>query len=288
MIDLELYRAFHTVAKAGSLTAAAKELFVSQPALSQSIMNLEHQLGGRLFVRTPRGMTLTPEGEKMLEYVERALNMLDNAKNSFEEMKNIMTGSIRIGASDTLCRHFLLGHIRTFHEMYPEVIIRVTNRTSEDTLSLLRAGQVDVAFVNLPIGEDEFSVRECMALHDCFVGGGKYRHIKNLSKKELTSLPFIMMETASNTRRFFDRHMQSRSIKITPEFELGSFDLVVEFARAGLGIGCVTREFVENELESGELKLLNCGYPLPPRAVGAVTLRDVPPTFAAGRFLSLV
>jgi len=287
MVNMELYRDFYTVAKCGSLTAAAKELFVSQPALSQSIARLETQLGGRLFVRTAHGMALTPEGELVNDYAERAISLLEIAQNSFEEMRSLVMGTLRIGASDTLCRHFLLPHIRRFHDQHPDVRIHVTNRTSADTLALLRAGKVDVAFVNLPIGEEEFNIRKCLPLQDGFAAAPAYKKLF-ITPEILSELPLIMMETASNTRVFFDRQLQIKGVRAQPEFELGSFDLVVEFAKAGLGIACITKEFIGDELESGELVWLSGNISLPPRSVGAATLRDFTPTFAATRFLDMM
>jgi Transcriptional regulator len=288
MINLELYRAFYMVATTGSLTAAAKEMFISQPALSQSIANLEKQIGGSLFVRTQKGMVLTPEGNEMYAYVERALHMLEAAQNRFEEMKHLVVGSIRIGASDTLCRYFLLPHISRFHELYSDVNIQVTNRTSPETLSLLRAGKVDLAFVNLPLGEDEFQVSPCMSLQDCFVGTKKYVTEKPRNVAEMSRLPLVMIEPLSNTRQHLDRYMQGKGVKLTPEFELGSFDLVVEFAKAELGIGFVTREFVRKELENEELFEIPTTFALPSRAVGSVVRRDMPMAFAAERFMDIV
>ncbi len=288
MIQLELYRAFYAVAKTGSLTAAAKELYVSQPALSQSIHRLEQQLGGRLFVRTSKGMELTPEGEQIFGYVERAISLLDLAQNRFDEMKNLVAGTIRIGASDTLCRHFLLPYIRTFHERYPQVHIQVTNRTSSDTIALLRAGKVDIAFINLPFSGEDLNIYHCIPLHDGFAAGKKFKNTPTITVETLPTLPLVMMETASNTRRFLDRHLLGKGIKITPEIELGSFDLVVEFAKAGLGIAYVTREFIQKELQSGELTMLPDNLDLPPRAIAAVTLKNLPTPFAAGRFLEMI
>lgn len=294
MVNLELYRAFYSVAKTGSLTAAARELFVSQPALSQSVMALEQQLGGQLFIRTQKGMTLTPEGQDIFPYVEQALHTFLSAENYFLQLKHLAAGSIRIGASDTLCRHFLLRHIADFHSRYPNVNIEVTNRTTMQTLALLRSGKVDVAFVNLPLMdnggecEQEFSVHRLMPLHDCLAGSGKYYGVHIDSPEDLKNLPLIMMETASNTRCHFDMFMEKQGVVIKPEIELGSFDLVVEFAKAGLGVGCVTREFITGELENETLFELETGFGFPERAIGGITRKDLSPTYAALKFMEII
>ncbi len=288
MINLELYRAFYAVAKTGSLTAAAKELYVTQPALSQSIQSLENQLGGQLFVRTKKGMILTHEGEKMYADVSSALDMFMSAENNFYQMKHLAAGSIRIGASDTLCRHYLLKYITKFHELYPDVNIEVTNRTTLNTMSLLRAGKVDVAFVNMPVDTHEFNVHECMPLQDCFVGNPDYKDIPIQTALQISSLPLIMMETSSNTRCFMDGYLDLLGVNPSPEIELGSFDLVVEFAKAGLGVGCVTREFVKRELECHELYEIPTDFAFPKRSIGGITRKNTSLSFAAMKFIEIV
>ncbi len=288
MINLELYRVFHEVAKSGSLTAAAKELFITQPALSQTILNLESQLGGQLFVRTRKGMILTPEGEKMYAGVSDALDSIKSAENSFMHMKRLDAGYIRIGAGDTLCRHFLLKYITLFHKDYPGINIEVTNRTTSETMALLRAGKVDVAFVNLPADAHEFNVHECIQLNDCFAGNESYKSLPVMSAEQMMSMPLIAMETSSNTRRFMDNYMKKLGVKMKPEIELGSFDLVVEFTKAGLGIGCVTKEFIKKELEEQTLFEIKTDFVFPSRAIGGITRKDTSLTFAALKFIEIV
>lgn len=288
MNNLELYRAFYVVGKMGSLTKAAKELYVSQPALSQSIRQLESRLGGRLFVRTSKGMELTPEGEMVFEYVERAMSMIDLAENNFAGMKRLVSGNIRIGASDTLCRHFLLKHIKRFHEMYPDLKIQVTNRTSHEIAALLRSGKVDIGFVNMPVNENDFEITQCMSLHDCFVAKPGYIDSNKLGIADITKYPMIMIENISNTRQFLDRFMAARGVRLKPDIELGSFDLVIEFVNAGLGIACLTKEFIREELDSEKLVELDVDFIMPARAIGMISLRNVPLTFAARRFLEII
>ena len=103
MVNIELYRVFYTVAKCGSLTKAADELFISQPAVSQAIKQLESQLGTSLFNRTHRGMELSVQGGKLIfKQVEEALALLDAAENKLIELKTTASGTIRVGATDSI------------------------------------------------------------------------------------------------------------------------------------------------------------------------------------------
>ncbi|GAA3408105.1 LysR family transcriptional regulator [Paenibacillus hodogayensis] len=291
MIDnMEWYRAFYEVAQTGSFSKAAERMFITQPAVSHSIKQLEFRLGGPLFFRTSRGVKLTAEGEVLLKFVSQAHHFLENGEKKIAEMRNLITGEVKIGAGDTLCRYYLLPYLESFHGQYPDVKIQVTNRTTRETLVLLKEGRIDFGVVNLPIDERQLTVRESMALHDCFVAGqaAAFTARPPLSWKELNDLPLLMLEKGSSIRSYADAFAEQQGIRLNPEIELGSIELIVQFARIGLGVGCVIREFVAEELASGALREVDVEPPLPARHIGLVTLRDVPLSAAAQRLLELL
>ena len=117
--NFELYKVFYHVVKEGQISKAAKKMFISQPAVSQSIKLLEENLGGKLFLRTPKGVVLTTEGRALYEYVEKAYGYFMSGEKRFKELKDLEGGEIRIGASDTLCSHYLLSYLEELHEKYP-------------------------------------------------------------------------------------------------------------------------------------------------------------------------
>ena len=106
--DLDLYSIFCTVARCGSLSHAARELYVSQPAISQSMHRLEYMLGCTLFTRTSRGITLTSEGRMLYSYADKAISLISAAEDKLNRMRTLQSGGLMIGASDTLCQFFLL------------------------------------------------------------------------------------------------------------------------------------------------------------------------------------
>lgn len=285
--SLELYKVFYTVAKCGSLTAAAKELYVSQPAVSQSIRQLEEQLGGRLFIRTAKGIELTPEGSAMIERVSRAMGLIDEAEHTFQQMKQLMVGRVRMGAADTLCRFLLLDNIQQFHQRYPDVIIQVTNRTTRDTLQLLRMGKIDVGFINLPLEEADIEVIPLLELQDCFVGSAStYRHLPPQTPQALSELPLMMLETISNSRKYVDRCFLDQGVSLSPQIELASLDLLRDFASIGMGVACIPRQFCQEELSDGTLVEIPLTLTIPPRGIGLIRLKGIPLNFAAQRFLN--
>lgn len=294
MIDnMEWYRAFYEVAQTGSFSKAAERMFITQPAVSHAIKQLEFRLGGALFFRTSRGVKLTAEGETLLKFVSQAYHFLENGEKKIAEMRKLMAGEVKIGAGDTLCRYYLLPHLESFHLQYPDVKIQVTNRTTRETIALLKEGRIDFGIVNLPIDDRLVEVRESMTLHDCFIAGQALQTRQTAAKKplswaELARLPLLMLEKGSSIRSFADDFAGRQGVRLQPEIELGSIELIVQFARIGLGVGCVIREFVADELADGRLREIAVEPALPPRQVGLVTLRDVPLSAAAQRLLEML
>lgn len=291
IINLELYRSFITVAEQGSFTRAANELGLTQSAVSQAVKNLEELLETQLFVRSARGAALTSDGAVLMGHVGGLLRGVDTAQRYFTQLKSLKSGSLKIGASDTLCRHVLLDRLKVFHENYPGVSVQVTNRTSGETVALMLKGAVDIGLVNLPLdGLDAFDVHEVMIVHDCFVCGDRYApmFIAPAPLSALEDMPVIMLERQSSSRRWLDRYLQSAGSPIKPQIELGSLDLLSDFAERNLGIAAVVREFVADRIDSGRLKAIQLTREIPSRSVGVITRKGVPPSAAALELMGML
>lgn len=290
-VNLELYRIFYHVVKAGSISKASQELFISQPAVSQAIKKLESRLGGQLFTRAPKGITLTPEGEVLFKYIEQGYNMIMLAESKFMEAINLDIGSIRIGASDMTLKYFLLPYLEEFHKQYPKVKIMVTNRPSPETVEFLKKGAIDFGVVSLPLPDDDsLEIFKATEIQDCFVANERFGHLagREVSIKELAEYPVIMLERNTSSRRYIDEYLSRHSVKLVPEFELATSDLIVEFACRGLGISCVVRNFAEEYIKKGMLFEINLKEKIPPRHFGIIKLRNVPLTAAAKKFVELI
>ncbi|NOU92740.1 LysR family transcriptional regulator [Paenibacillus sp. LMG 31456] len=287
--NMEWYRVFYFTAKAGSLSRAAEELFITQPAVTHSIKQLEAKLGGQLFIRTSKGVTLTTEGEVLFKYIEQAYHFISNGERKIAEMHQLIEGEIKIGAGDTLCRHYLLPHLQKFHEAYPSIKIQVTNRTTAETVALLKEGKIDLGIINLPLvqADNKVQVQESIQIEDCFVAGLKHKHLSEspISLETLLQQPIILLEKGSSIRTYIDTFAESQGFTIKPEIELGSIDLLVDFARSGFGIAYVIKDFVSNELAEGSLFEIQLKTPVPPRKVGIVTLKGTPLSVAAKHIL---
>ncbi len=289
-INYELYKVFYHVASTLSFSEASKQLFISQSAVSQSIKVLEKKLNQPLFIRSTKKVQLTPEGEILLKHVEPAMNLIRKGENQLLEANSLGGGQLRLGASDTICRYFLVPFLRDFHEKYPNIHIKVTNRTSIECARLLENGQVDFIVTNYPnsgLGGTQ-TIRPIRNFSDVFVANEAYFPLadRTLSLRELQSLPILMLDRKSTTSEFLHNLFQKYQLDLVPEIELSSNDLLIDLARIGLGIAFVPDFCIpsgENELFS-----LRLAEELPSRQLVAVLNESLPISQAARQFIDLL
>lgn len=290
-IDLEYYKIFYHVAKAGSFTGAGDSLCISQPAVSQAIKLLESNLGSKLFVRIPKGVKLTPEGEMLFKYVQRGYEYILLGEEHFRKMLDLENGEIRIGASDMTLEFYLLPYLEKFHERFPKIKVTVTNAPTPETLEVLYQGRIDFGVVSEPfVSRPEiisFPVRE---LQDVFVAGTKFREYegRNLDYKELENLPIICLEHKTSTRKYMDDFLLDNGVVLQPEFELAMSDIIVKFAARNLGVGCVVKDFAEEYLKEGKLFELKFNSELPKRNFCIITGKQNPISTAAKELLYMM
>lgn len=287
---LESYRIFNVVSRNQSFSKAAAELYMTQPAVSQTISKLEKELETLLFNRTPKGVTLTNEGKLLHEYVNSALGILDAGEEKILEFKNLRTGQLRIGVGDTISRYFLLPYLEAFHVKYPGIKLKVLNGTTTEILAFIKAGEADLGICNLPIVDEQLQVLPCKEIHDIFVCGEKYRNLtrKPISLDMLMKLPLIFLEKKANSRNYVENYLKEQGYTISPEFELGSHDLVLEFAKINLGVASVTKEFAMDYLDKGILHEVRLQLEVPKRSIGIVHLKSVPISRATKKFIAIV
>ena len=267
-INYELYKVFYYVATTLSFSEASKLLFISQSAVSQSIKVLEKKLGITLFIRSTKRVQLTPEGETLLRHVEPAINLIARGEAQIMEAGTLGGGQLRIGASDTICRYFLVPYLNRFHRSFPNVHIKVTNQTSTQCVDLLESGQVDFIVTNYPNSHlsSRLQTIPIHSFHDIFIANGEYYpELENrpVHLKELLQYPILMLDRKSTTSEFLHSQFQRFQLDLVPEIELGSNDLLIDLAEIGLGIACIPDYMLRNRpgLEPVHLKT-----PLPARS----------------------
>lgn len=289
--NLEQYKVFYHVAKAGGITLAAEELSISQPAVSQSLKLLEATLGTALFVRTSKGVKLTSEGELLFSYVKRGYESILLGENKLSEMINLENGEIRIGASDMTLQFYLLPYLEKFHELYPGIKVTVTNGPTPETLKYLQEGRIDFGVVSTPIVcKQDLHIIKVREIGDVFVGGSKFSFLKDctLPYTVLEELPTICLERNTSTRRYIDQYLAGNGVVLNPEFELATSEIIVQFAIRNLGVACVMRDFAKKYIESGELIELKFENEIPARNFCVITDYKNPASSAARRLLEMM
>lgn len=289
-VNYELYKVFYYVARTLSFSEASKQLYISQSAVSQSIKVLEKKLGQSLFIRSTKRVQLTPEGEILFKHIEPAMNLIRQGETQLLEANTLNGGQLRIAASDTICRYFLVPYLNKFHRDHPNVHIKVTNSTSIDCAHILEAGQVDFVISNFPNSglSNVHNIRVIKEFRDMFIANAKYFPLKNktLSLRELLNYPIMMLDRKSTTSEFLHAVFQKSQLDLVPEIELSSNDLLIDLARIGLGIAFVP-DFCIPEGER-ELFTLKLDEELPARKLVVAYNESLPISQAAKQFMDIL
>ena len=286
-INYELYKVFYHVASTLSFSEASKQLFISQSAVSQSIKTLERKLDQVLFIRSTKKVQLTPEGEILLRHIEPAMHLIQRGESQLLDAAST-GGQIRIGASDTICRYFLVPYLKKFHEAFPNAHIKVVNQTSIKCVELLESGQVDLIVVNYPNSylSNVSSIKKIKKFHDVFIANQDFAELKGkkLSYQELSKYPILMLDKHSTTSEYLHRLFQQHQLDLVPEIELTSNDLLIDLARIGLGIAFIPN-FCLSE-QTCDLFAVQTEEELPERELVIAYNEQVLTSKAAKEFLS--
>ena len=292
MINLDLYKVFYTVARNGSLTKAAEELFISQPAVSQAIRQLEGQLGMKLFNRGHNGMELTAQGgELIVDDVEKALRLLSGVEDKVSKLRHSAQGTLRIGASETIFQYCIADRLVEYHKLYPEVKFELTSDVSPKIIEYLKADRCDVGFLNLPLEVDDSVVISdtVMLLNDVFIAGGPYQDLrgKKISVWELQKYPLLLMQEPTVFRTSFNHYCNNLGIQLQPAIEVDSWGFMKQLVADGMGIGCIPREYAQNRIAQGAIFELDVEPLLPTRSVGIALPKNASISYALRAFVNL-
>ena len=289
-INYELYKVFYHVAATLSFSEASKQLFISQSAVSQSVKVLEKKLNQTLFIRSTKKVQLTPEGEILLKHIEPAINLIQKGENQLLEANTLNGGQLRIGASDTICRYYLVPYLNKFHKSYPNVHIKVTNQTSIECAHLLENGQVDFIITNYPNSGllSSQKIRVINEFADVFVANQEYFPLKGatVNLQKLQTYPILMLDRKSTTSEFLHHMFQKEQLDLVPEIELSSNDLLIDLARIGLGIAFVPDFCIPNN--DRDLFQVRLTEKLPTRQMVVAYNENIPVSQASRQFMDML
>ena len=291
-VSLELYRTFWAIGTAGSLTKAAAMLFVTQPSVSSALKSLETQLGTALCVRSQKGVILTAEGQVLFDELNAAMDHIDVAERKLGSLLKLESGRISLSAGDTVCNYFLMPLISVFKDNNPSVKFEITNRTSPETLEIIRARKAEIGFVNILPRPDEniFHVTDCLSLTNILIGGSKYAYLaeKTFQLRELSDYPLIMLERKSSGRIQLDAYLESLGIEANPIFELGSVDLMMNFVSNNYGLAFIHDEINGCRIDGKTLFRIGTTPETPLQKLSMIELKSVPISHASRQFKKYV
>ncbi len=289
-INYELYRVFYHVARNLSFSDASKELFISQSAVSQSIKTLEKKIGQPLFIRSTKRVQLTPAGQVLYKHVEPAMTLISRGEAQLMDTQTVSMGQLHIGASDTICRYFLVPYLQEFHKKFPNVPIKVTNATSLNCVELLEQGRVDLIVTNFPNARlnTSYMQKTLCNFQDVFLVNPDYFKIKKevLSLEELQKYPILMLDRKSTTSEFLHNLFLQNHLELLPEVELSSNDLLIDLAKIGLGIAFIP-DYCLKEHDT-DLKILHTKQTMPTRQLVASINLAMPMNASTEEFLKLL
>ena len=287
--NLSSYRIFYTVANTGNISKAAKELYISQPAISKSIQKLEESVGCKLFSRSSRGVVLTDEGKLLYEHVSEAFEALTLGEEKLKRSIELGVGHLKIGVSSTLCKYLLLPYLKEFIRQNPHISISISCQSTNDTLKLLEDNKIDIGLIGKPENLKNIHFDFLEEIEDIFVAAKDY--LRNLKARGiqkdhiLQSSTLMLLDKNNMTRQYIDDYLQENQIIIKDSIDISDMDLLIDFARIGVGVACVIKNFVREDLENGTLVEIPLGFPIHKREVGFAYKTTTKPSKSLAEFI---
>lgn len=285
--NLNQYRIFYSVAQHGNISRAAETLFISQPAISKAIVKLEEALNTKLFLRNPRGVVLTDEGKILYDQLKIAFEAINIGEEKINNINKLGIGHIKIGASATLSKYILLPYLKGFIEKYPHIKISIECQSSYHTLKLLDSHKIDIALIVKPELDKNIEFIPLGEYQDIFIATKNYlNHMQqrminseikpdNYEKEFFNNANLMLLDEENVTRMYVDEYLKSNNIEIKQVLEVNNMDLLIEFARIGLGVACVIKEFVTEDLKNGIVTEIPLSKPFEKRTIGFAYQKNV-------------
>ena len=285
-VNFELYKVFYEVANEKSISKGAEKLLISQPAVTQSIKTLEAELGGQLFIRTPKGVVLTNEGEILYNYISEGMKYFINGTNKFTSLKEMESGTINIGSTTIISEQYLMPYLKHFHDMYPNITINIINDLTDNLIKKLRNGDIDILIISMNNNDSikDLDITTITELHDIFVGNIKYKdkNITNIFNEDL-----LLQKYPSVTRTNFNNYLKQNNLICNPKMEVVSHSLLTSLTENGFGIGLLTKEFISTKINN-TLFEISTNIKVPTRKLVYATKTNSLPTFTTSKFIETI
>ncbi|HEY0456269.1 MAG TPA: LysR family transcriptional regulator [Verrucomicrobiae bacterium] len=260
-LDSRQLRAFTTLARTGSFTLAAKELYLSQSAVSHSMKALEQEVGCRLLDRLGKKVLLTQAGETLLHHAEKILTEMSTARAALEQLGKWGRSRLRIGASTTACHYILPAVLREFKESFPQCLISIEPGDSLKAMELLRAHRIDLAIVLEQKNEEQCEFHPLFSDELMFLAAPSHPWAKEnqVARAEIPRQSYVLYNKGSFTFRMIEEYFRQEDMVLNTVIELGSMDAIKELVKLGLGLSILAPWIAQKELQEKSLVALPLG-----------------------------
>ena len=287
-VNFEYYKVFYYVAKYKKISLAAEKLFVSQPAVTQTIQKLEEQLGGNLLVRTKSGIELTEIGKMLYDFASQSIEILENIEYRFSRYENLEEGTIKIRTGSNVAKLILYDALEMFTKDYPNIKVEIATGAPNQSIEMLHTGEIDMVLLYLPYDTEHSNLEtiECAEKEYVFAMSKKYAkdnkvHISKI--EDLNNYSLIVPKKKSAIRNMFDEKFKDRITNF--HYEIAQEQMKKEFIMRDMGIGFIIKDEIENELEKGDVIEVNIKDSIIKGSIGAMTLNEEFITFATKKLL---
>ncbi len=273
--NLNRYRLFCAVAECESISKAAELNYISQPAISKAITKMEESLGTVLFNRNHRGVTLTDEGKVFYDELKSAFDIIKAGEDKLRSINELGIGRLRLGASSVLCKAMLLPYLKGFINENPHIKITIECQSSSRIHKMLMDGVIDVGLMVKPDNMTELSFISLGEIEDIFAATPNY--LDNLALRNESDIfenaNIMLLDSENVSRHHVDKFFKENNIEPKHILEVSNMDMLIEFTKIGMGVSCVVKQFVEKELECGELREIPLNSKINTREVGLAFIK---------------
>ncbi len=289
ILDSRQLRTFVSLARTGSFTATAKEVFITQSAVSHSMKSLEDELGCRLLNRVGKKTTLTLEGEHLLRHAQKIISDMGAAREALVTLSETGETRLRVGASLSACQHLLPDVLRQFKKLQPKCRITLEPGDSPALAEAVREQRVDLALALTPHRETSLEFQPMFTDELMFIVGAQHPWVEagGVARPEIAKQNFILYSRASQTFRAVESYFQDEGIVLNSTMELGSIETIKELVKIGLGISVLATWIARSELKEGSLMAMPLGRRKLKREWGILSLRGRDLTAVEKEFVNL-
>ena len=256
-INFELYKIFYFVGEYKSITKTSQYLNVSQPAITKHIKNLENILNVKLLKKVPKGIELTEEGKLLYDEIKNHIEELLKVEQEYNEKESKNEYTIKMVAGNSILQIFLRNKIIEFNKKHPNIKIKVDSGRHMEAIKKLHDGEADIIFINKKQNlkqYEDFIIEECFATNDILVVNQnvKDQYPSHINIKDINKYPIIYIPAETAARNKINEILSKNNEVFIPKYEVSQENITVEYIKNNLGIGLITKECVENEINNKE------------------------------------